>query len=164
MKKTNSIMSAETSANSRQSFQNLRDAIYTIRGVQVMLDADLAAIYGYETKTFNQQVKNNIEKFDDDFRFQLTKEEYKVILRSKVLTSKNERRGGRQYLPYVFTEQGIYMLMTVLNGDLATQSCIFDHLPLGKAQHFCHRQLYRIENACVAQIRTTECFDNHIQR
>ena len=64
------------------------------------------------TKAFNQQVKNNIEKFDTDFRFQLTKEEYNEILRSKKLTSK-EQRGGRQYLPFVFTEQGIYMLMTV---------------------------------------------------
>ena len=66
----------------------------------------------YTTKAFNQQVKNNIEKFDTDFRFQLTKEEYNEILRSKNLTSK-EQRGGRKYLPFVFTEQGIYMLMTV---------------------------------------------------
>ena len=78
------------------------------------------------TKTFNQQVKNNIEKFDTDFRFQLTKEEYNEILRSKNLTlelendflrskklTSKEQRGGRQYLPFVFTEQGIYMLMTV---------------------------------------------------
>lgn len=58
--------------------------IYNVRGVKVMLDADLAAIYGYETRSFNQQVKNNIEKFDDDFRFQLTKNEYHEILRSKI--------------------------------------------------------------------------------
>lgn len=125
---------------------NLSKLIYNVRGVKVMLDADLAAIYGYETRSFNQQVKNNIEKFDDDFRFQLTKNEYHEILRSKnltskilttncgivdydnqeVLTSKNlisktEKRGGRQHLPFVFTEQGIYMLMTVLKGDLATE-------------------------------------------
>jgi len=62
--------------------------IYTVRGVKVMLDADLAAIYGYTTKVFNQQVKNNLDKFDDDFRFQLTKEEYSEILKSKKLTSK----------------------------------------------------------------------------
>lgn len=66
----------------------LKSKIYTIRGVQVMLDYDLAEIYGYETRTFNQQVKNNIEKFDDDdFRFQITKEEYNGILRSNFLTS-----------------------------------------------------------------------------
>lgn len=125
---------------------SIRDMIYVVRGVKVMLDADLAAIYGYTTKAFNQQVKNNIAKFDDDFRFQLTKEEYAEILRSKnltikipintsesksnddnkflksnFLTSKTETRGGRQYMPYAFTEQGIYMLMTVLKGDLATR-------------------------------------------
>ena len=58
----------------------LKSRIYTIRGVKVMLDADLAEIYGYTTKAFNQQVKNNIEKFDDDFRFQLTRTEYREIL------------------------------------------------------------------------------------
>lgn len=61
----------------------LKSRIYTIRGLKVMLDADLAEIYGYSTKAFNRQVKNNIEKFDEDFRFQLTKEEYYEILRCK---------------------------------------------------------------------------------
>jgi len=98
---------------------DLKSKIYIIRGVQVMLDFDLAKIYGYETKRFNEQVKNNIERFDDDFRFQLTKIEYEEILRSKFSTSKQENRGGRQYLPYAFTEQGIYMLMTVLKGEIA---------------------------------------------
>ena len=128
------------------NFEDLSKLIYIVRGVKVMLDADLASIYGYTTKAFNQQVKNNIEKFDDDFRFQLTKIEYEEILRSKILTSKifptscesieseNQlylrsknltsnagKKGGRQYLPYVFTEQGIYMLMTVLKGELAVE-------------------------------------------
>lgn len=66
---------------------NLKKYIYEVRGVKVMLDADLATIYGYTTKAFNQQVKNNIQKFDEDFRFQLVKEEYENILRSKKLTS-----------------------------------------------------------------------------
>ena len=96
----------------------LKSKIYIIRRVQVMIDADLADIYGYSTKRFNEQVKNNIERFDEDMRFQLTSNEYDV-LRSKISTSKPETRGGRQYLPYVFTEQGIYMLMTVLKGELA---------------------------------------------
>ena len=149
----------------------IKNAIYSIRGVKVMLDSDLAEIYGYTTKALNQQVKNNIAKFDDDFRFQLTKEEYRQILKSKILTSKNnasvyssenytsegvlrskfltskylvdssnsdkseldemlrsknltiELGQGKfsKYLPYVFTEQGVYMLMTVLKGELATQ-------------------------------------------
>ena len=99
---------------------DLQSKIYTIRGMKVMLDFDLAEIYGYSVKAFNQQVKNNIEKFDDDFLFQLNESEH-LFLRSKFLTSKTETRGGRQYLPYAFTEQGIYMLMTVLKGDLATR-------------------------------------------
>ena len=65
----------------------LKDKIYVIRGVQVMLDSDLAEIYGYTTKAFNQQVKNNIEKFDEDFMFQLSDEEVKELSRSKILTS-----------------------------------------------------------------------------
>ena len=123
----------------------LKSKIYIIRGVQVMLDADLADIYGYETKAFNRQIKNNIERFDEDMRFQLTNSEYeslrckictsnefvtnsesiiyhnKPVLRSKILTSKPEKRGGRQYLPYAFTELGIYSLMMVLKGDLAVK-------------------------------------------
>ena len=94
----------------------LKDKIYTIRGQQVMLDFDLAEIYGYETKNFNRQVKNNIERFEgEDFMFQLTKEEFDN-LRCKNSTSS---WGGSRYNPFAFTEQGIYLLMTVLKGDLA---------------------------------------------
>ena len=93
------------------------DKIYVVRGVQVMLDFELAALYGYETKNFNRQVKNNAEKFEgNDFMFQLTKDELDNILRCNNLTSS---WGGTRYLPYAFTEQGVYMLMTVLRGDLA---------------------------------------------
>jgi hypothetical protein len=94
----------------------LKSRIYTIRGVKVMLDADLAEIYGYNTGAFNQQVKNNIEKFDDDFRFQITQTEFTSLI-SKFLIS---NRGGTRKMPYAFTEQGIYMLMTVLKGEQAT--------------------------------------------
>ena len=98
--------------------QSLQDKIYTIRGQKVMLDVDLAVIYGYETKNFNRQVKNNAAKFDgDDFMFQLTKDEWEN-LRCKNFTSS---WGGSRYLPLAFTEQGIYMLMTVLRGNLATK-------------------------------------------
>lgn len=152
----------------------LKDKIYLIRGVQVMLDSDLAEIYGYTTKAFNQQVKNNIEKFDEDFMFQLSDEEVKELSRSKILTLNNDflkskiltssldnkpnssrsnfptlnkdklnlrsnnstleqenlnlrskiltsSWGGTRYTPYAFTEQGVYMLMTVLKGELATK-------------------------------------------
>lgn len=93
----------------------LMSKIYIIRGVQVMLDFDLAAIYGYETRFFTRQVNNNIERFEQDFRFQLTKEEFKNLM-CKNFTS---RWGGTRKMPYAFTEEGIYMLMTVLKGELA---------------------------------------------
>lgn len=97
--------------------EHLKGFIYHIRGTRVMLDMDLAKIYGYSTKDFNRQVKNNIEKFEQDFMFQLNDEEC-AILRCKNSTSS---WGGRRYNPYAFTEQGIYMLMTVLKGELATR-------------------------------------------
>lgn len=98
--------------------ESLVKKIYIIRGQKVMLDFELAEIYGYETKNFNRQVKNNIEKFEgEDFMFRLTEEEMDD-LRCKIFTSS---WGGTRYLPYAFTEQGIYMLMTVLKGDLAVR-------------------------------------------
>ena len=99
----------------------LRSKIHTIRSIQVMLDFDLAKIYGYETKNFNRQVKNNIERFDEDFRFQLTNDEVAELSRCKNFTLNTGRGSNIKYNPYAFTEQGIYMLMTVLKGDLAIQ-------------------------------------------
>jgi hypothetical protein len=121
MKKDVAASAAEAVAPKKSEFslidENLlKSRIYTIRGVKVMLDADLAEIYGYSTGAFNQQVKNNIEKFDDDFRFQITQTEFTGLI-SKFLIS---NRGGTRKLPYAFTEQGIYMLMTVLKGEQAT--------------------------------------------
>ena len=95
----------------------LREKLYEVRGVKVMLDSDLAEIYGYTTKALNQQVKNNNDRFDSEFTFKLTQEEWKN-LRSKNLTSS---WGGSRHLPNVFTEQGVYMLMTVLKGELAAK-------------------------------------------
>ena len=97
----------------------LKNKIYFVRGKNVMLDSDLARIYGYTTKDFNRQVKNNIERFDNDFRFQLTKEEYYDILRCKNSTLELKQGQYAKYLPHVFTEEGIYMLMTVLKGERA---------------------------------------------
>lgn len=97
----------------------LKSKIYNIRGKQVMLDFDLAKIYGYETKNFNRQVKNNIERFDDDFKFQLTDDEVVQFSRCKIFTLNTGRGSNIKYNPYAFTEQGIYMLMTVLKGELA---------------------------------------------
>ncbi|MBP5445710.1 MAG: ORF6N domain-containing protein [Acholeplasmatales bacterium] len=106
--------------------ERIESMIYEIRGVKVMLDFDLARIYGYETKRLNEQVKNNITKFPERYRFKLTKEELYSLARSKKTTAQiwATNEGGRTTLPYAFTEQGIYMLMTVLKGDLATKQSI----------------------------------------
>ncbi|HEX9716031.1 MAG TPA: ORF6N domain-containing protein [Desulfurivibrionaceae bacterium] len=101
--------------------ETLRELIYTMRGGQVMLDSDLANLYGVETKIFNQAVRRNIKRFPDYFRFQLTQEEY-ASLRSQIVTS--SRHGGRRYLPYAFTEQGVAMLSAVLRSETAVQTSI----------------------------------------
>lgn len=91
--------------------------IFVVRGRQVMLDEDLADLYGVETKRLVEQVKRNLERFPEDFMFQLNKEEA-AALRSQIATS-NSGRGGRRYAPYVFTEQGVAMLSSVLRSKRA---------------------------------------------
>ena len=103
--------------------EQIESLIYVVRGVEVMLDSDLARLYECKngTKEVNQAVKNNIDKFPERYCFQLTDEEYKN-LRSKILTSSLDNScGGRRYLPKVFTEQGVYMLATILKGKKASQ-------------------------------------------
>ena len=92
----------------------LKERIYEIRGQRVILDADLSEIYGYTTKAFNQQVKNNMEKFDEDFMFELTDDEVEN-LRSNFLTANLNSKS--RYNPHVFTEQGLYMLITSIVED-----------------------------------------------
>ena len=99
---------------------SIETMIYEVRGERVMLDFDLARIYGYTTRKLNEQVKNNIKKFPVDFMFQLSQQDLDQILRSKKSTA-NEVSSKRRYNPYAFTEQGIYMLMTVLKGELAIE-------------------------------------------
>ena len=101
--------------------KDIKNLIYVVRGQQVMLDSDLAMLYQVETKVFNQAVNRNIERFPENFRFQLTKEEFDA-LRSQIATSNG--RGGRRYRPYMFTEQGIAMLSGVLRSDVAVQVSI----------------------------------------
>jgi hypothetical protein len=91
--------------------------IFVIRERQVMLDEDLADLYGVETKRLVEQVKRNVERFPEDFMFQLRKDEA-AALRSQIATS-NTGRGGRRYAPYVFTEQGVAMLSSVLRSKTA---------------------------------------------
>jgi len=97
--------------------KRIENLILLIRGQKVMLDADLAELYDVETKVFNQAVKRNIKRFPEDFMFELTEKEVE-ILRSQFVTS---RWGGRRYLPYVFTEQGVAMLSSVLKSQRAIQ-------------------------------------------
>ena len=98
--------------------------IYLIRGQKVMLDSDLAELYGVATKVLNQAVKRNLRRFPKDFMFQLAAEEAEY-LRSQIVTLKATGRGGhRKYLPYVFTEQGVAMLSSVLNSDRAIEANI----------------------------------------
>jgi len=106
--------------------ENIKNLIYTIRGKQVMLDSDVAMLYQYETKKVNQAVKRNIDRFPERFCFKLTKEEV-LNLRSQNVTSSliNENfYGGRRFLPYVFTEQGIAMLSGILKSEVAIQVSI----------------------------------------
>jgi hypothetical protein len=95
----------------------IESRIFTIRGMQVMLDSDLAKLYNVETKALNQTVKRNLERFPESFRFQLSEYEMQN-LRSQIVTS-SEIHGGRRYLPFVFTEQGVAMLSAVLKSSVA---------------------------------------------
>ena len=111
------------------ALDNICNRVYVIRGQQVMLDYDLAELYGYEVKALNQQVKRNIDRFPEDFMFQLKKEEIpEEFSKSQIVTlnEKGDKRGTNiKKMPYAFTEQGIYMLATVLKGKLAEQHSIF---------------------------------------
>ncbi len=99
------------------SEDSLRKLIYVIRGQKVMMDSDLAELYGVTTKRFNEQVRRNEKRFPVDFMFQLSEAETSN-LRSQIATSS---WGGRRYLPFVFTEQGVAMLSGVLNSDRAIE-------------------------------------------
>jgi hypothetical protein len=99
--------------------ERIERSILLLRGHKVLLDADLAALYGVTTKRLKEQVRRNRSRFPEDFMFELTSEEV-ASLRSQFATS-NKGRGGRRYAPYAFTEQGIAMLSTVLNSERAIQ-------------------------------------------
>ena len=116
--------------------EEIQNRIYAIRGVQVMLDEDLALLYGVETKVLNQAVKRNSERFPDDFMFKLSEGEYKLLrsqnvtlekwdsLRSQNATIETRRGQHRKYLPYAFTEQGVAMLSAILRSDTAIKMSI----------------------------------------
>ncbi|MGA8863424.1 MAG: ORF6N domain-containing protein [Gallionella sp.] len=112
------------------SVEQIESRIFVIRGQKVMLDADLAELYGVDTKVLNQAVKRNLDRFPDDFMFQLSTEEFANLkskigissLRSQIVTSNiPSGRGGRRHLPYVFTEHGALMLGNVLKSERAVE-------------------------------------------
>jgi hypothetical protein len=108
-----------TNSSLAVSVQLIERRIYLIRGQKVLIDFDLAELYGVSTKQLNQQVSRNKKRFPEDFMFRLTKDETNA-LRSQFVTS-NPGRGGRRYLPNAFTEQGVAMLSTVLNSEQAIE-------------------------------------------
>ncbi len=113
---------AET-ANSLIPSERIEQRIFVVRGQRVMLDSDLAELYGVTTKRLNEQVKRNFGRFPPDFAFQLTPDETE-ILRSQFATS-SWRHGGRRSLPYAFTEHGAIMLASVLNSERAVEASVF---------------------------------------
>ena len=122
------------------TLENIQNRVFILRGQQVMLDYDLAEIYGYKVKNLNQQVKRNILRFPEDFMFQLTREEVEFVKSQFVISRENNffegQEGGRRTLPYAFTEQGIYMLATVLRGELAEQQSIFIMRAFREMRHY----------------------------
>jgi hypothetical protein len=109
-------------SNAPVPIERIEHAIFLIRGEKVMLDSDLAALYGVSTKRLNEQVKRNLRRFPKDFMFRLTTVEVRE-LRSQFATS-NSRRGGRRARPYAFTEHGAIMLASVLNSEVAVQDAV----------------------------------------
>lgn len=119
--------------------QIIENRIFVIRGLRVMLDSDLAQLYQVETKTLNRTVKRNMKRFPEDFMFQLTNEEWEALkVRCQIGTS--PKGGGRQYLPFAFTEQGIAMLSGLLNSDVA----IFANIQIMRV--FVKIKQYALEN------------------
>ena len=103
--------------------EDVKNLIHVIRGKQVIIDSDLAMLYQVETGALNRSVKRNINRFPEDFRFQLTEEEF-LRCQNGISKDKNGGKGGRRYMPYAFTEQGISMLSAVLKGDVAVEVSI----------------------------------------
>ena len=101
--------------------REIQNLIYTIRDKQVMIDSDLATLYQVTTKRLNEQVRRNKNRFPSEFMFRLTAEEYEYLRSQNATSSEDNAHGGRRYMPYVFTEQGIAMLSAVLKSDVAVE-------------------------------------------
>ena len=108
-----------------EELNGIQNRIYEVRGVRVMLDFDLAALYQVETRVLKQAVRRNLDRFPEDFMFEVTEYEYNsliISLRSQFVISND--RGGRRYMPYAFTEHGTIMLASLLRSDIAVQASI----------------------------------------
>ena len=121
-------MSDELIISDNKQADNIKDAIYEIRGQKVMLDRDLAVIYGVETRILNQAVKRNLDRFPSDFMFQLTKEEWRDIENNSIISSQivmtSPQRRPKTATPYAFTEHGAVMLAAVLRSPSAVQMSV----------------------------------------
>lgn len=140
---------------------DIKNMIYVVRNQQVMLDSDLAMLYQVETKALNRSVKRNIKRFPEDFCFQLTVEEYEV-LRCQFGTSKtnadetSDNRGGRRYLPFVFTEQGISMLASVLHSEVAINVSISIMRAFVEMRRFISNNAMLFERISTVELRQLE--------
>jgi hypothetical protein len=134
--------------------------IHTIRGQQVMLDYELAPLYGYEVKRLNQQARRNLSRFPDDFMFQLTKEEITSVKLQNVTSPDSHfytgQKGGSRKPPYAFTEQGIYMLATVLKGKVAEQQSISIMRAFREMRHFIASNALLFERVSTIELRQLE--------
>src|SRR5437667_1078140 len=117
-----SLRAFDSTMSSTRKIDNVESAIYLIRGQRVMLDSDLAAIYGTSTTRLNEQLRRNLRRFPGDFAFQLTNEEFRRLISQIAISKKG--RGGRRKLPWVFTEHGAIMLASVLNSDIAVHASV----------------------------------------
>lgn len=143
--------------------EKIQSLIYEIRGFQVMLDSDLAKLYKIETKNLNKAAQRNAERFPEDFRFQLTDEETK-FLRFQIGTS-NSGAGGRRYNPWVYTEQGVSMLATVLHSEVAVQVSVSIVRAFVQMRHFisANGSLFaRLDSVEKRQIETEEKLNRNI--
>ena len=132
-----------------KSFESL---VYTIRGQQVMLDSDLAQLYGYEVKYLNRQVKRNIERFPEDFMFQITDEEVRLVWSQNPTANINKMSRTN---PFVFSEQGVYMLATVLKSEIAVKQSIAIMRAFREMRHYIHQnQQFVLLHMSIQETRT----------
>lgn len=147
------------------SADKIKSKIYTIKNVQVMLDADLAEIYSVETRALNQAVKRNAERFPKHFMFQLSEKEYTYLISQSVISS--SQWGGRRNLPYAFTEQGVAMLSGVLKSETAVRISIQIMSAFVAMRKFISSNaqiFYRLDFVEKKQIEHDKKFDKYISQ